>query len=108
VRLGDRFVDLFIFADPTKEIPLGYFRRGIFVIGVARGDLQSHVCSDDSWVVADGFEKNQRKALLLCDAFFDASSKLHHGKFTTLNTIHCAQESLPATACAIGSIYKHS
>lgn len=81
---GDRFINLFILADPTKEIPLGYFWGCVLVIGISRGDLQSHVCGNDGWVVAQGLEKNQRKPLLLRDARFKASSELRRDELTTL------------------------
>jgi len=81
VGLGDSFIDLFILANPTKEISLCKFGRGILVIGISRSDLQSHICRDDGRVVADRLEKNQKKPLLPCNALFNVCSELHRGEF---------------------------
>lgn len=102
---GDCFINLFILADPTKEIPLGYFRTGILVVGIARRDLQGHVCSDDGWVVTDGLEENQRKPPLPRDARFDVGSELHHAEPAIVSSITMRSAS-PASTCAIGRIYK--
>jgi hypothetical protein len=74
MRLCYRFVHLFVFAYAPEEIPLGYFGRGIFVIGVPRADFECDVRSNDGWVVAEGFEEDEVDAFLFCDAGFDAGS----------------------------------
>lgn len=74
MRLRYRFVHLFVFAYAPEEIPLGYFGRGIFVIGVPGADFECDVSSNDGWVVADGFEEDEMDAFLFRDAGFDAGS----------------------------------
>ena len=74
MRLCYRFVHLFVFAYAPEEISLGYFGRGIFVIGVPGADFECDVSSNDGWIVADGFEEDEVDAFLFRDAGFDAGS----------------------------------
>ena len=78
MRLRYRFVHFFVFAYAPEEIPLGYFGRGIFVIGVSGADFERDVGSNDSWVVADGFEEDEMDAFLFRDACFDAGSAFNN------------------------------
>jgi len=74
MRLRYRFVHFFVFAYAPEEIPLSYFGRGVFVIGVPRADFECDVSSNDGWVIAEGFEEDEVDAFLFCDAGFDAGS----------------------------------
>lgn len=72
VRFRDRLVYLLVLADPTQEVVLRLLRRRVFVVWVARADLQRDVCGDDRRIVTKRFKKDEIKPFFFGDTFFNA------------------------------------
>lgn len=74
MRLGNCLVDSLILADAAKEINFCFLRRSGRVIRVPRTDFQCNICSDDSRVVAYGFDEHDYYAPFASHSRFNESS----------------------------------
>jgi hypothetical protein len=67
VGFGDGFVDCLILFDTAEEVTLGLFARKVLIVGVAGGDLEGDVGSNDCRIVAYGLQEDDRHALFFGD-----------------------------------------
>ena len=51
MRLRDCFIHGLVFLNASQEVALRIFAGHIFVVWIARGDLQCNVCGNDRWVI---------------------------------------------------------
>lgn len=68
---GDGFVNSFVLLYAADEIALGVLTRHIFVVRIARGDLQGDIGSDNGRIVTHRFEEYQYQARLPCNTLLN-------------------------------------
>ena len=71
----DCLVDALVLLDAPKEIALRTLGGHVLVVGIAGGDLERDIGSDDGGVVADRLEEDDGETAFTCDAFFYFSSE---------------------------------
>ena len=74
VRLGDCLVNSLVLSYAAEEIKPGLFRRSGRIVRVPRTNFERNISSDDSWVIAHGFDEYRHYSPLANHPRFNGSS----------------------------------